>query len=63
MSTRMCESKIVLDGAEHTREAAKVVVSGKTITVYDILGNHKVIEDAVIEEIDFLGHTVKITRK
>ncbi len=59
----MCETRILVNGKEHTKEAAKIEVKGDTITIYDILGSRKEIKNAKIEEIDFLGHTTKITKK
>jgi len=59
----MCETRILVDGKEHTKEAAKIEVEGDTLTIYDILGGSKEIKNAKIKEIDFLGHTTKITKK
>ncbi|MFH1787879.1 MAG: CooT family nickel-binding protein [Candidatus Altiarchaeota archaeon] len=59
----MCESRILVDGKEAVKEAAKVEIKEGTIIVYDILGGVKEIENAEVVEIDFIGHTTKIVKK
>ena len=59
----MCETTIIVNGRKHTKEAAKIVVSREKITVYDILGSKKEIKNAIIEEVDFIGHKTKIRKK
>jgi predicted RNA-binding protein len=59
----MCETRILVNGKEHTKEAAKIEVRGNIITIYDLLGGRKNIKNAEIEEIDFLGHTTKLRKK
>ncbi len=59
----MCETKIFVNREEAIPEAARVRFDGNKIIVSDLLGEETIIENAIIEEIDFLGHTIKITRK
>ncbi len=58
----MCESKVELDGKVVVNEAAKIEVNEDKITVYDIVGERKEIENAKVVEIDFIGHTTKIAK-
>jgi len=58
----MCESSVyLLKGDQKTlvmTEAAKVLVSGSTVTCVDTLGERKVVDDAVMAEANLVKHEI-----
>lgn len=58
----MCESKVVLDGEEIVKEAARITISDRKLIISDILGKKTELENCRIRKIDFMNHTTEVEK-
>ncbi len=63
----MCESKVILKGKKGTTEvmpeAAKITVEEGKITVYDLRGSKKTLDNCKLKDIDFIKHVTTLESK
>lgn len=58
----MCESRVVSNGEEIVKEAAKVTIDGKNLLIHDILGKTTELKNYTIKDINFVRHTIEVVK-